>query len=184
MAIYRAIQKYGWENFEKDWYECPDEDLDKHEELMIEVLGTLSPGGYNLTEGGANGKHSTETRQKMSESQSGRKHTEKTKQKISKSHIGLTHTPESRQKISEVQIGKTASNETKQKMSEAHQGEKNPTSKRVYQYDLDGAFIGSFASAGEAGRHLKKDGTTIKACARGEQKTSYNFKWSYDPPLL
>ena len=34
-AIYNAIQKYGWENFGKDWYYCPDEDLNKHEELMI-----------------------------------------------------------------------------------------------------------------------------------------------------
>lgn len=35
VAIYRAIQKYGWENFETDWYECPDEELNRHEELMI-----------------------------------------------------------------------------------------------------------------------------------------------------
>jgi group I intron endonuclease len=62
VAIYSAIQKYGWENFEKEWYECPDKDLNDHEELMIEVLGTLTPGGYNLKGGGGNGKLSEETR--------------------------------------------------------------------------------------------------------------------------
>jgi len=66
-AIYNAIQYHGWDAFEKDWYECPDEDLNKHEELMVEVLGTLYPNGYNLKEGGgANGKMSKETKQKMS----------------------------------------------------------------------------------------------------------------------
>ena len=45
VAIHNAIKKYGWENFEKDWYYCPDEDLNNHEELMIEVLGTLAPEG-------------------------------------------------------------------------------------------------------------------------------------------
>ena len=47
-ALANAIQKYGWENFEKHWYEVPDEELNEHEELMIEALGTLSPSGYNL----------------------------------------------------------------------------------------------------------------------------------------
>ena len=45
VLIYRAIQKYGWDVFDKNWYECPDDDLNKHEELMIEVLGTLTPEG-------------------------------------------------------------------------------------------------------------------------------------------
>jgi len=58
-------------------------------------------------------------------------------------------------------------------------GEKNHNSKRVYQYNLDGTFIASFASTREAGRHLEKDGSTIRVCARGEQKKAYGFKWSY-----
>jgi group I intron endonuclease len=162
-AIYNAIQYHGWDKFEKDYYECPDEDLDKHEELMIEVLGTLAPGGYNLKEGGDNRKMSGETKQKMSES-----------------HLGKKLSEETKQKISEAKIGHDVSGETKQKMSEAKRGENNHNSKRVYQYDLDGNLIGSFASTGEAGRHLKKDGMNISACARGEQKTAYKFKWSYE----
>ena len=131
VAIYNAIQFYGWDAFVIDWYEVPDGDLNKHEELMIEVLGTLSPDGYNLREGG--GSHG-----KMSE-------------------------------------------ETQQKKRETNSGEKNYKSKRVYQYDIDGAFINSFESTGEAGRHLEKYGANIRSCARGvpKYKTAYGFKWSY-----
>ena len=73
VAIYRAIQKYGWDNFKKDWYECPDEDLNFDEELLVREMGTLAPRGYNLKEGGgSNGKHSEESKQKMSESHTGK----------------------------------------------------------------------------------------------------------------
>jgi len=63
-AIYNAIQFYGWDAFDIDWCYCPDEDLNKHEELMEEVLGTLAPSGYNLMKGGGSGgTRSEETRQ-------------------------------------------------------------------------------------------------------------------------
>ena len=233
-AIYNAIQYHGWENFEKDWYECSDEDLNKHEELMIEVLGTLAPGGYNLKEGGANGKHSEESKQKMSESQrgenngmygkihgdktrqkigdsqSGKIHTDETKQKMSESktgeknhmwgktpseetirknreaHIGKTHTEVTRQKMREsktgeknIMHGKSHTEEAIQKMSEMKMGDKNSCSKRVYQYYLDGKYIQSFGSCGEAGLNLEKDSSLISKCARGERKTAYGFKWLY-----
>ena len=82
-AIYNSIKKYGWENFEKDWYECPDEDLNFDEELLVREMGTLTPGGYNLREGGGNrGKLSEETKQKISEAKIGSIRSEATKQKI------------------------------------------------------------------------------------------------------
>ena len=153
VAIYNAIKYHGWENFEKDWYECPDEDLNKHEELVVEVFGTLSPNGYNLKEGGGNGKPSDESKQKQSEAMTGEKNP---------------------------MWGQQTSEETKQKQSESKLGENNRTSKRVYQYDLDGTFINSFGSCREAARELKKgDGSAIRGCARGELKTAYKFKWSY-----
>jgi group I intron endonuclease len=142
-AICNAIQKYGWENIVKHWYECPDEDLNDHEEVMVEVLGTLAPNGYNLREGGgANGrpseeskqkmreaklgkKHTIESKEKMRQSRLGKKHSDETIEKMKEAKLGKTHTDESRQKMSESHSGKTASEETKQKMSEAHQGEKN-----------------------------------------------------------
>ena len=64
VAVYNAIQKYGWENVKKEWYEVPDEELDFYEEMLVALLGTLAPGGYNLKEGGGNGNLSEETKKK------------------------------------------------------------------------------------------------------------------------
>ena len=228
MAIYNAIKKYGWENFEKDYYECPYEDLNFDEELLIREMGTLAPKGYNLKEGGDNGRLSEEIKQKISEAHIGKTLSYETKRKMSEAHIGKTLSDETKRKIGEAQqgdknhrygktpsgetkqklresqigkthseetkqkmsekhrgeknhnYGKTASDETKQKMSEARKGEKNYNSKRVYQYDLEGNLVGSFGSTEEAGRHLKKSGSNIAMCARGERKTAHKFKWSYE----
>ena len=171
-AISAAIQKYGWANFETYWYECPGEDLDEHEELMIEVFETLSPKGYNLKGGGGNGKHSDETKRKIGESHTGKKMSEESRRKIGESLTGEKNH----------MWGKCHSEESKQQMSESKIGEKNSTSKRVYQYDIDGTFIGSFGSCREAGRHLhKKNGASnISECISGKRKTAYGFKWSYD----
>ena len=145
-AIYNAIQFYGWENFEKDWYECPDEDLNFDEELLVREMGTLAPGGYNLKGGGGNGKLSEETKQKIGEAQRGDKHhnygktlSEETKQKMSEarrgenSHMYGKHKSEyTKKKISEAKTGdkhhmygKKHTKETIQKMSDAKKGEKH-----------------------------------------------------------
>ncbi|AGE51349.1 GIY-YIG catalytic domain-containing endonuclease [Paramecium bursaria Chlorella virus CVG-1] len=175
VAIYNAIQYHGWEKFEKDWYECPDKDLNFDEELLIEKMRTLAPNGYNLREGGGNnGKMSDESKQKMSKARLGHIVTEETKQKISKALIGEKNQ----------MYGKTHTNESKKKMSKALSGENNYKSRRVYQYTIDDTYINSFASGGEAAQAFgKTDGSSISRCARGEQNTAYGFKWSYAPPL-
>jgi group I intron endonuclease len=174
VAIYNAIKLHGWENFEIDWYECPDEDLNFDEELMIREMETLAPGGYNLKGGGNNGKPSDETKQKISEAKLGISKSEETKKKMSEAQLGeknhnfgIPKSEKIKQKMSKAKLGKT--------------GENHPKSKRVYQYALDGTFIGSFGSCDEAGRYLNKtSGTDISKCALGKCKTAYKFKWSYD----
>jgi group I intron endonuclease len=241
-AILGAINKYGWEKFEKDWYECPDEDLNFDEEMLVEEMGTLAPGGYNLKEGGgSSGKMCEETKKKISESQSGEKNhnygktlsdeikkkisesqsgeknhnygkslSEETKKKISKAQTGenaywygKTRTEETKKKMSKAQSGKTLSDDTKEKISKAQTGEKNhnygkslseetkkkiskaktgtnnPLSKKVHQYTIDGTYVDSFGSSGEAAQALgKSDGSLIRACVRGKRNTALGFKWS------
>jgi group I intron endonuclease len=193
VAIRKAIQKYGWDNLDKDWYECPDDELNKHENWMVNLLDTLSPGGYNLKEGGGNGKPSEESNQKNRESHLGEKNHMYGKNGKNNPNYGKKESAETKQKKREATLGKTRSSETKQKQKKAKLGTNNPmygttgewcpTSKRVYQYDLDGTFMNSFGSCDEAGRYLKKDGAKISECARnknGKHKTAYKFKWSYD----
>ena len=122
-VIRNAIQYHGWESFEKDWYECPDEDLNFDEDLLVREMGTLVPGGYNLREGGgSHGRHSEETKQKISEANIGKTHSEETKKKMSDLHLGKTHTEETKQQMSEAKTGSIHTDETKKKISEAKTG--------------------------------------------------------------
>jgi group I intron endonuclease len=161
--IYNAIKKYGWDAFEIEWYECLNDYLNDHEEFWVEILGTLTPCGYNLMGGGG----------------SGGKRSEETKRKMSESHLGKIVSDETRKKLGEAKSDKNNPMYGKT-------GEKNNTSKRVYQYDLDGTFIDSFGSCEEARRYLKKKtSSSISACAHGSRKykTAYKFKWSYTFPF-
>ena len=186
-ALFSAIKKHGWENFEKDWYECPDEDLNFDEELLVREMMTISPNGYNLREGGGSrGKHSKESKQKMRVAALGKTRSETHSRNISEANRGEKH----------YLYGKTRSKKSKQKQSKTmtgdgnhmygKTGEKHHNSKKIYQYELDGTFIDSFVSAVEAGLYFEKDASSIKACARGSRrhKTAYKFKWSYTFPFV
>jgi len=66
-AVANAIRKYGWVNVRKEvLLEAPNALLDQYEVKFIDVLGTLRPGGYNLTPGGDyNPMDSEEVRAKL-----------------------------------------------------------------------------------------------------------------------
>lgn len=75
MIVVRAIRKYGPAAFVMTALAaCKNQmELDAAEDAFIVELGTLFPDGYNLKRGGAHGKHTTESRRKMSESHKGQK---------------------------------------------------------------------------------------------------------------
>lgn len=57
LGIAGAIAKYGWSEFDALVLElCPIELLNERERHWVETLGSLSPGGYNLTTGGNQNK--------------------------------------------------------------------------------------------------------------------------------
>ena len=113
-----SIQKYGIENFEIDEefdIAYSKEELDKLECLYIDIYDSIN-NGYNNQTGGSNGKHTEETKQKISEANKGKKRSEETKKKISESlkgKYGGENSP---------MYGKHHSEETKQKISEANKG--------------------------------------------------------------
>lgn len=53
-------------------------------------------------------------------------------------------------------------------------------SKRVCQYTLDMEFVREWPSCAEVNRECGFDSSTISKVCRGEQKTAYGYKWSYD----
>ncbi|AGE58738.1 GIY-YIG catalytic domain-containing endonuclease [Paramecium bursaria Chlorella virus NYs1] len=198
-ALKNAIQKYGWNNFIVDYYECPDDELNKHERWLVELMGTLAPGGYNLKEGGGSrGKASEETKKKMSEAQSGENNpmwgipkSQETKDKLREANLGEKNPNYGKTGENHHNYGRKCAQETKDKMSIALSGEKNPNygrtgdkhpnSKRVYQYTLDEIYIDDFSTSKEAAQKLgREDGSVIAKCARGKISKAYGFKWSYE----
>ena len=117
--ILKAEQKYGKENFTKEYLAFCDteEKLNWFEKFYIKKFNAREVG-YNLTDGGDGHLGfimTEETKQKLSEANKGKTLSEETKQKLRK-----PKTEETKQKISEAKKGKTLSEETKQKISEAN----------------------------------------------------------------
>lgn len=137
--FYRAIKKYGWDNFDHEiLYENLEENeaLEKEKELIQFYKSNNCDYGYNKDNGGTVGKLSPEAIEKVRQWHLGRKLSEETKQKISDHHKGLYagqnnpmygkhHTEEAKKKMSDYAKNHTGwkhSEETKQKIGEKHKG--------------------------------------------------------------
>lgn len=135
--FWRAIQKYGWDNFE---HIIIAEGLTQSEacKLEIELINKYksddSRYGYNSSPGGSLGNlgHpcSEETKRKISEKNTGRIVSEETREKISKIHKNRLHSEEHNKKVSAALKGKYVgelssayglkrSDETRKRMSES-----------------------------------------------------------------
>lgn len=111
--FYKAIQKYGWQNFEHEIIasNLTQDEANNFEELLIKEFDSTNPEkGYNLAFGGNNHKLTEEQKRKQSESMKGKN---KGKTPWNK---GLTKETDDRVK------GTLRSEETKRKMSEAAKG--------------------------------------------------------------
>lgn len=107
--IKKAIQKYGIENFTKEYLAFCDteEKLNWLEKFYIKKYKAREVG-YNLTDGG--------------DGTIGYKYTDKAKQKMSEARKKYHHSEESKRKISESLKCHKVAEDTKQKMSEAKLG--------------------------------------------------------------
>jgi group I intron endonuclease len=140
-AFYNAIKKYGWDNFSheilKDGLSL--DEANYWEEFYINDHGTLSPGGYNLKEGGMNKKCSQETREKMSAWQKGvpkdpalvaiwtekrklHRPTVETKEKLRISSTGRKHSLETIEKIRSWNTGRKMPKEAVEKTASSKRG--------------------------------------------------------------
>lgn len=132
--FYRAIRKYGWEDFE--WaiiYErVPINFLNHMEVLCIELYNTFM-GGYNSDSGGSKDKIvSDETKEKIRKANIGKHCSDETKEKLSIYNKGKHLSIETRMKMCQnrqgsghPRFGKHHSDEAKQKISNANKGSKS-----------------------------------------------------------
>ena len=163
--LYSAMNKYGIENFSIEQIEetsFPEE----REKYWIEKYGSFH-NGYNATLGGDG------------------------KPYIDYDLVVATYNILQNQKHVAEKLNineKTVHKILKEK--EVNIIKNVPNSKKIAQYDLNGNFIESFISAGEAGRKIisvglskaknsNSVGNRIRDCANGQSKTAYGFVWKF-----
>lgn len=197
--FYRAIQKYGWENFEHEIVAqgLAAEEAYALESRFIAVFETTSKcKGYNYLPGGQPGAL-------------GLAHTEQAKRKMRSyrmkwwaieenrlSRSGVNH-PNYGQKMSDaakthlsvINRGKTFSEETRRKISEAKRlenhhyygkfGQEHPGHKDVCQCDMNGNVIRVFHGLHEAQRETGIDLRNIQRVCAGRRKSAKGYIWKY-----
>ena len=191
-VFWKAIQKYGWENFVGEILEdgLTLEQANEREQYWISQLNTLTPNGYNCAIGGMNVSSSDYVRQRLSQALKGKEkhYTEEGRQRqIEASRqrntgsgnpfYGKKHSEETKRKMSAADKGRVISEETKQKMRVSHLH----VSKAVQRFSKDGQFIDEYPSILEASRVLGIAAPNISQCASGypKHKTAGGYIWKY-----
>ena len=144
--FYRAVKKYGWDNFVYGIIDEYDDAILNEQEIFYIIKYNTYENGYNSTLGGGGVRvftHNENTRKKLSDLNKGHTVSEETKRKISEAGIGRTHSEETRNAISKKISGENhpmygkmrelhhgygipRSNETKEKISNALRGRTIP----------------------------------------------------------
>jgi len=161
--LYPALKKYGPENFLFEVVDTTPQDqtqLDNMEIFYIAKFDSMN-NGYNCDPGGKGGKHSEETKRKISNSQKGRIFSPEHIKKLSISHKGQIgyfsgkHLSEehkrrlskSQQGVNHYNFGKHHSSETKLKMSTAQKGKpKSEETKRKISESMRQRYAGGINS--------------------------------------
>ena len=194
LHFYRAIQKYGWENFTHEIIKTnltlsQANDLEK--QLIQQYNSTNPEYGYNIQAGGANAKHSEETKQKIREK--ALQWSEETKKKMSESarrrvkrdgapFAGKHHTEESKEKIRKADRSYTQTTEYRQKMSLATSGAKNGQAIKVRAYDKNYTLCHQFGCKKDALIFLGLSRSSGKFLNNAIKQHSlyHNYYWEED----
>lgn len=180
--FWRAIQKYGWDNFK---HEILHRNLTKKEaeEKEIELIAYYNSNnvdfGYNMSIGGESGskgyKYTEEQRMRMSESRKGEKN----------GMYGKHHTEESIEKVRLKHLRENLSSDTIYKMSIAKKGKKRSDEsikKQVETISNKVICLETFTvynGTKEAGKLNDIDPSSIAKVCRGERKTAGGYHWQY-----
>lgn len=185
--VYRAFQKYGWNNENiKKYIIFSSRDkqlaLNKEKETIKELDLLNHEKGYNLVEGG-----------NVPPSWAGKHHTEETKKLLSKKIKERWQNPlfakKVRQKMLEASKKQKNRNknfsilERKQIWGKHNLGRKPPNAKTVLQIDLQThEILNEYSSARQAALALGLNltaGSNIQRTARGIGKSAYGYGWRW-----
>lgn len=128
IKFYRAINKYGFENFECEIVDDTAHDLEELAELEIKYIKKYDTynNGYNSTHGGEISPMCyPEVRKKSSKSLTGRKFSKEHKQNLSlafQGRKGNPHTKEHKEYMSKIMKGREVSDKTKEKLRQINLG--------------------------------------------------------------
>lgn len=158
--FYKAINKYGWNNFSHVIVakELTREQACTLEIKLIKIYDTMNPKkGYNQLVGGDLGMYncSIETKKKMREAKLGKKLTKEHKKRIGISGKGRENSLEHNRMIS---IG---------------------NSKPVLQFSLEMNIIHEWDSATKASKFHGCDSSAITMCCNGKIRTCLGFIWLF-----
>ncbi len=180
--FWRAIQKYGWDNFKHDilYIDLTKEEAEQKEvELIAYYNSNNIDSGYNMSVGGESGskgyKYTDEQKKHMSEVHKGEKN----------GMYGKHHAKETIEKERVSHLRENLSEDTIYKMSIAKKGKKRDRqsvekqiktiSNKVICIETSVVYNGTK----EAGRLNNIDSSCISKVCRGERKTAGGFHWCY-----
>jgi group I intron endonuclease len=160
--LYNSLKKYGFDNHVLELiHQCQETNLTILERYYQELYKTVENDNLNcflVTTKDKTGRHTEETKRKMSESAKGKKKTAEHIAKLPQNQKGYK--------------GKKRSEETK-----LRQSLNNGKARKVYQYTKDNQFIKEWRNVTEAERAYSIN--NISGVALGKLKTCGGFKWKY-----
>lgn len=168
--FYRAVQKYGWENFEHAILaENLTESDAKELEIALIAKGNLTDGryGYNVSKGGdtgsgLNGENHPNYGKHLSES---------TRKKIAQKAVGR-QSP---------MFGRHHSEATRERWSVIRRGRKNQNTSRKVTCIETGVV---YASIKEAAMDTGANATNISKVCRGIYTSTGGLRWSYSEEVI
>lgn len=207
--FYRAIQKYGWNNITHEIIAdglTSKEATAKERKMIAQYQANNTKYGYNLTDGGEEGKHYSEvSKAKMSASKKGMY------SGMFNPRFGKTCSEETKQRISNAlrgkfsgeknpNYGKPMSESQKRLISEKRKGKHYPKladavrtsnacimvrekqKRPIAQYTKDGEYIQTWDSAADASVELighRRGQSNICSCANGKLGSAYGYIWKH-----
>jgi group I intron endonuclease len=161
--LYNSLKKYGYDNHRFELiFQCFECYLTHWERYYQELYNSTENNNLNcflVTTSDKTGRHSEETKLKMSKAAKGKKKSVEHIAKLPQNQKGYK--------------GKKRSEETKLKQSL-----NNGKARKVYQYTKDNEFIKEWRNVTEAEKSYSIN--NVSGVALGKLKTCGGFKWRYD----